>query len=55
MTVNFMLVIQPQHLYAACTWFESSSFFQYNEYDLYTQLSFFQHIFDLSRVTDKRE
>ncbi|XP_069676603.1 DNA polymerase alpha catalytic subunit-like [Periplaneta americana] len=27
---------------------------EYNEYELYTQLSFFQYIFDLSKVTDKR-
>ncbi|XP_021916659.1 LOW QUALITY PROTEIN: DNA polymerase alpha catalytic subunit [Zootermopsis nevadensis] len=27
---------------------------EYTEYELYTQLSFFQHIFDLSKVTDKR-
>lgn len=32
-----------------------SSFFQYNEYELYTQLSFFQHIFDLSKVADRRK
>jgi hypothetical protein len=49
-----MLMMQSQNLYVVCTWFRSS-FFQYNEYDLYTQLSYFQHIFDLSRVTDKRE
>jgi hypothetical protein len=33
----------------------ASDFFQYNERELYTQLSFFQYIFDLSKVTDKRK
>ena len=29
--------------------------FQYSEFELYTQLSFFQHIFNLSKVTEKRK
>lgn len=49
--VTCYIFMGPKHVFnKTCI-----DFFQYNECELYTQLSFFQHIFDLSKVTDKRK
>jgi DNA polymerase alpha subunit A len=44
-----------RHGYPHCNLCKSAIMYkEYNECELYTQLSFFQYIFDLSKVTDKR-
>ncbi|KAJ9591406.1 hypothetical protein L9F63_002012 [Diploptera punctata] len=49
------LPLEMKGSYPHCNMCKSAVMYrEYTEFELYTQLSFFQYIFDLSKVTDKR-